>query len=68
MDRPEYFIVRVYRRAPEDPGLEGVVEVIATLKQQSFTASINSGPSCAIRLWHNSGRPMLDAPAIRDTN
>ena len=39
MDRPEYFIVRVYRRAPgEDPELEGVVEIIATLKQQSFTS------------------------------
>lgn len=37
MDRPEYFIVRVYRRPPgEGPALEGVVEVVATLEQRAF--------------------------------
>ena len=39
MDRPEYFIVRVYRRAPGgDPEVEGVIEVVATLRQQSFAS------------------------------
>jgi hypothetical protein len=37
MDRPEYFILRVYRRGSGDaPELEGVVEVIATLEKQPF--------------------------------
>ncbi len=40
MDRPEYFIVRVYRRAPGDsPEVEGVVEVVATLKWQAFASA-----------------------------
>jgi len=40
MDRPEYFIVRVYRRAlGEAPEVEGVVEVVAMLTQQSFATS-----------------------------
>jgi hypothetical protein len=38
MDQPQYFIVRVYRRAPgADPELEGVVESVATRRQQAFT-------------------------------
>lgn len=60
MDRPEYFIVRVYRRAPDEhPQLEGVVEVVATLRQHSFTSSdqlwgILCDPSLA--QWRSAAR------------
>jgi len=40
MDRPEYFIVRVYRRAPgATPELEGVVEVVGAPQQRAFASS-----------------------------
>jgi hypothetical protein len=37
MERPEYFVVRLYRRDAEDPArIEGVVEQVATGKQFAF--------------------------------
>jgi hypothetical protein len=38
MERPEYFVVRVYRRMPDDPTrIEGVVEVVANGTQVPFS-------------------------------
>jgi hypothetical protein len=40
MDRPEYFVVRVYRRQPGcSPEVEGVVEVVASHKQRAFASA-----------------------------
>jgi hypothetical protein len=40
MDRPEYFVVRVYRRARGTiPELEGVVEAIGLPQQRAFASS-----------------------------
>ena len=37
MERPEYFVVRVYRRMPDDPTrIEGVVEAVANGTQVPF--------------------------------
>ena len=37
MERPEYFVVRVYRRMPDDPRrIEGVVEAVANGTQVPF--------------------------------
>jgi hypothetical protein len=37
MERPEYFVVRVYRRAPDDPErIEGVVEAVASGAERPF--------------------------------
>jgi hypothetical protein len=38
MERPEYFVVRVYRRTPNDPArIEGMVEVVASGAQVPFS-------------------------------
>jgi hypothetical protein len=38
MERPEYFVVRVYRRMPDDPSrIEGVVEAVASGTQAAFS-------------------------------
>ena len=38
MERPEYFVVRVYRRMPDDPTrIEGVVEAVANGTQVPFS-------------------------------
>jgi hypothetical protein len=38
MDRPEYLVVRVYRRELGEPWrIEGIVEVVATGEQFTFT-------------------------------
>jgi hypothetical protein len=38
MERPEYFVVRVYRRMPDDPTrIDGVVEAVAHGKQVPFS-------------------------------
>jgi hypothetical protein len=40
MQRPEYFVIRVYRRAPDDPmRIEGVVEVVANATQHAFASA-----------------------------
>jgi hypothetical protein len=37
MERPEYFVVRLYRRATEDPArIEGLVEVVGIGKSYAF--------------------------------
>jgi hypothetical protein len=37
MDRPEYFVVRLYRRTPDDPQrIEGMVEVVASGTHVAF--------------------------------
>lgn len=37
MDRPEYFVVRIYRRDSKNPNrIEGIVEVVATHEEQAF--------------------------------
>ena len=38
MERPEYFVVRVYRRTPNDPArIDGVVEAVASGAQVPFS-------------------------------
>ncbi len=38
MERPEYFVVRVYRRMPDDPTrIEGVMEIVASGTQVPFS-------------------------------
>ncbi len=40
MERPEYFVVRVYRRTPNDPSrIEGVVEAVASGAQVPFASA-----------------------------
>ena len=40
MERPEYFVVRVYRRTPDDPArIEGVVEAVASGAQVPFASA-----------------------------
>ena len=40
MERPEYFVVRVYRRMPDDPTrIEGIVEAVASGAQYSFVSA-----------------------------
>lgn len=40
MERPEYFVVRVYRRTPNDPArIEGVVEAVASGAQVPFASA-----------------------------
>ena len=39
MERPEYFVVRVYRRTPDDPSrIEGTVEAVASGAQVPFAS------------------------------
>jgi hypothetical protein len=40
MQRPEYFVLRVYRRAPDDPErIEGVVEAVASGTERPFASA-----------------------------
>ena len=40
MERPEYFVVRVYRRTPNDPTrIEGLVEAVASGAQVPFASA-----------------------------
>ena len=40
MERPEYFVVRVYRRTPDDPSrIEGMVEAVASGAQVPFASA-----------------------------
>jgi hypothetical protein len=44
MDRPEYFVVRIYRRCADDPlRIEGTLEKVASGTQQPFAS--------AAKLW-----------------
>ena len=40
MERPEYFVARVYHRTPSDPArIEGVVEAVASGVQVPFASA-----------------------------
>ena len=40
MDRPQYFVVRIYRRSADDPArIEGTVEKVASGTQQPFASA-----------------------------
>lgn len=41
MDRPEFFVVRIYRRDANDPSrIEGIVEVVASNREVRFANAV----------------------------
>lgn len=44
MERPEFYVIRIYRRDAEDPSrIEGIVEVVASNKEVRFANTLELG-------------------------
>lgn len=65
MDRAEYFVVRIYRRAPgATPEIEGVVEVVGSPGRQAFD---NAAALWAILLQPDRTQARGRAPRRRNS-